>query len=346
METTPLTVLCITGWCRNGSTIIGNILNEIPGFFHAGELHFLWKNAAGLGANNRCGCGEALIDCPVWSEILWLTARGAEPAAHADEVIRRQRACVRTRHTWRVLRHGPRSRGLDGRGLDGRDIREHAALMTRTYRAIADRTSARVIVDTTKIPGEAALLPHLDGLDPYFVHLVRDPRAVARSWQQPKQYVYAMSPVKSTAYWHGFNRAARAITRRYPERSMFLRYEDFTADPAGTVSALLRLCGADSAANPVPGRTIELHVNHTVTGNPDRFRTGATVIRAAEDAWSGLPVPAGLAAVTLSWPLFRQYGYRYTGTLRSRPRPGRPLLAGQPQAGPQHDKEATGGSGA
>jgi hypothetical protein len=356
METRPLTVLCITGWCRNGSTIIGNILNEIPGFFHAGELHFLWKNAAGLGANNRCGCGEALADCPLWSEILWLTARGAEPAAHADEVIRRQRACVRTRHTWRVLRHGPRGQGLDGQGLDGqgldgRDIGEHAALMTRTYRAIADRTGARVIVDTTKIPGEAALLPLLDGLDPYFVHLVRDPRAVALSWQQPKQYVYAMSSTRSTAYWHGFNRAAQAITSHYPERSIFLRYEDFTADPAGTVSALLRLCGADPAANPVRGRTIELRVNHTVTGNPDRFRTGATLIRAAADAWPGLPVPARLAAVTLSWPLLRRYGYRYAGTLRTRPRPGSQLPAGQLPAGqlpagPRHDKEVTGGSGA
>ena len=36
----------------------GNVLNEVPGFFHVGELHFLWKNAAGRGANNRCGCGR------------------------------------------------------------------------------------------------------------------------------------------------------------------------------------------------------------------------------------------------------------------------------------------------
>ena len=44
-----LTILCITGWCRNGSTILGNVLNEVPGFFHVGEIHCLWKNSAGLG---------------------------------------------------------------------------------------------------------------------------------------------------------------------------------------------------------------------------------------------------------------------------------------------------------
>jgi hypothetical protein len=307
MDASPLKILCITGWCRNGSTVIGNILNEIPGFFHVGEVHFLWKNAAGKGANNLCGCGLVLTQCPIWSKILPIgRPAGVSATAFADAVIRRQRACVRTRHTWRVL----------DRGLSGDEIREHAALMTRTYHAIAERMGARVIVDTTKIPGEAALLPFLEGMTPYFVHLVRDPRAVAHSWRQPKQYVYAMSSWMSTAYWHGFNLASRAITRRYPERSLFLRHEDFIADPPGTIDALLRLCGADPAANPMQGRMVELHTNHTVTGNPDRFRMGLTVVRGRDDSWkTGLSVPAKLAAVTLSWPLFPRYGYRYRGTL-------------------------------
>lgn len=312
MDSSPLTILCITGWCRNGSTIIGNILGEIPGFFHAGELHFLWKNAAGKGANSLCGCGRALTECPVWSMILPLgRPAGVQAEAFADAVIGRQRACVRTRHTWHIL----------DRGLDGEEIRAHADLMTMIYHAIAERTGARVIVDTTKIPGEAALLPHLPGVTPYYVHLVRDPRAVAWSWREPKQYVYAMSSSKSTAYWHGFNLAARAITRRHPQRSAFLRYEEFIADPAGTIDALLRLCGASTAANPMHGRTIDLHTNHTVTGNPDRFRTGATIVRDSDDSWrTGLSVPGRLAAAVVSSPLFWRYGYRYGGTLRAGPR--------------------------
>ncbi|MEU4580243.1 sulfotransferase [Nonomuraea sp. ATR24] len=306
-------VLCVTGWCRNGSTIIGNVLNEIPGFFHVGELHFLWKNGAGLGVNNLCGCGSALTECPIWSRILPLGNPGGLPLADfAATVIRRQRACVRTRHTWRVL----------GRGLDGDDIRAHADLMTRTYHAVAERTGSRVIVDTTKIPGEAALLPYLDGITPYYVHLVRDPRAVAHSWRQPKQYVYAMSSWMSTAYWHGFNLASHAITRRFPQRSLFLRYEDFTTDPEATIDALVRHCDAGPAPNPVRDRTVELHTNHTVTGNPDRFRTGATVIRDRDDTWKDtLTRPARLAAVTLATPLFSRYGYSYGGTLAGGARP-------------------------
>jgi hypothetical protein len=305
-----LTILCITGWCRNGSTIIGNILNEVPGAFHVGELHFLWRNAVGRGANSSCGCGLHLTECDIWSKVIAAGRPAGKTAQqHADEVIRRQLGYVRTRHTWRVL----------GRGLYCDGIREHAELMTTTYRTIADLTGSRVLVDTTKIPGEAALLPHLDGIKPYFVHLVRDPRSVAQSWSVEKDYVYTMSAPRSTAYWHGFNSASQAILRKHPDRSMFLRYEDFIADPAGTVDALLRLCGADPAANPVrDGRTVELHPNHTVTGNPDRFHSGKTLIRDSDDSWkTKLSAPAKLAAVSLSWPQFTRYGYRYGGTFAS-----------------------------
>lgn len=320
MDVSPIKILCVTGWCRNGSTIIGNILGEIPGFCHVGELHFLWRNAAGQGANTSCGCGQELIRCPIWSAILPLgRPAGLPAAAWADTVVRRQRRCVRTRHTWRVL----------SRGLDGPEIRAHAALMTQTYHAIAERMNARVIVDSTKIPGEAALLPHLAGVTPYYVHLVRDPRAVAQSWSQQKEYCYVMSSGQSTAYWNGFNLASHALTRRYPDRSIFLRYEDFIADPAGTVDLLLRFCGADPAANPMQGRKVELHTNHTVTGNPDRFRTGVTIIRDSDDAWrAGLSARAKVSAAALSWPLFRRYGYRYDGRRGTGTRAAGPRAAG------------------
>lgn len=321
MPDSRLTVLCITGWFRNGSTIIGNILNEIPGFFHVGELHFLWKNAAGKGANNLCGCGQPLTACAVWSEILAsLRPPGSSLQEYADKVTHRQLGYVRTRHTWRVL----------DRGLHCDAIREHADLMARTYRAIADQTGARVIVDTTKIPGEAALLPNVPAVTPYFVHLVRDPRAAAYSWRNWKQYVYAMSAAKSTGYWDLFNLGSEAITRRYPGRSLFLRYEDFIADPAAAIDALLELCGEDRDANPVHGRVVELHVNHTVLGNPDRFNTGPTTIRDTDDGWrAGLPASAKLAAMTISWPLLGRYGYRYRGTFSPKPARTGPGWAGQ-----------------
>lgn len=301
----PIKVLSINGWCRNGSTIIGNVLGEVPGFVHVGELHFLWKNGAGKGVNSLCGCGKVLAECPTWSPILTDgIPDGMSPDEFADEVIRRQRAWVRSRHTWKVLR----------RGVRNADMRAHADLMTRTYQQIAAATGAEVIVDSTKISGEAALLSHLDGVIPYYLHLVRDPRAAAQSWREPKQYVYTMSATKSTWYWRGFNISSNALVERFPERSMFLRYEDFIADPATVIGSLMELCGADPAGNPVRGHTVDLRPNHTVTGNPDRFRSGPTVIRDRDDSWkTKLPRRARLATSLWSWPMAGRYGYGRDG---------------------------------
>jgi len=306
MTAPPIKLLSITGWCRNGSTIIGNLLNEVPGFVHVGELHFLWKNAYGNGSNTRCGCGLDLVRCPIWSKVLAAELPpGADPEVHARQVRQRQWGSLRTRHTWRVLR--------DGLGSEVR--REHARTMARTYRAIADVTGSRVIVDSTKIPGEAALLTNVDGIDPLYLHLVRDPRAVAHSWSRQKDYVYVMPPARSTAYWVGFNLASRAIVKRHPDRSVVMRYEDFIQDPAATIGSLIELCGGDPSHNPVRGRVAELRPNHTVTGNPDRFRTGPTEIRAFDGSWqTELSTRAKLATLALSWPLLKRYGYSLRGT--------------------------------
>ncbi|MBV9823183.1 MAG: hypothetical protein JO144_13170, partial [Actinobacteria bacterium] len=99
---------------------------------------------------------------------------------------------------------------------------------------------------------------------------------------------------------------------------LLLRYEDFIADPAGTVDTLLRMCGADPAGNPVRGQSVTLHTNHTVTGNPDRFRHGETVIRPKDESWrKGLPWPARLSTLVVAWPMAWRYGYRATGGLRT-----------------------------
>jgi hypothetical protein len=173
-----------------------------------------------------------------------------------------------------------------------------------------------------------------------FVHLVRDPMAVSNSWRSPKDYVYTMSASKNTAYWRAFNIASRAILRRYPDRSMLLRYEDFIADPACTVDTLLRMCGADPTDNPVHGQTVSLGTNHTVTGNPDRFRTGETVIRPRDDSWrTGLPRSARLATMVLAWPMAWRYGYRHPDWWRVRRSPTPARREPDREGGP-------GGSGA
>ncbi|WP_375757531.1 sulfotransferase [Corallococcus exercitus] len=307
-EGASLTVLYITGWCRSGSTILGNVLNEVPGFFHVGELSFLWKNAYGNGSNTLCGCGQQLLECGIWNTVLTSDVpAGLTPRAHAEAVVKRQQAAVRTRHTLRVL---------DEAG-DSQTLQAHADFLARTYRTIARATGSTVVVDSGKFPSEAALLPRVEGIRPLYLHLVRDPRAVTHSWTKTKQYVVPMSAARSTAYWLGFNAASEEVTRRFPGQSLFLRYEDFIAAPDRAVDTVLDLVGVPRAQNPVKGRTVVLGKNHTVTGNPDRFRSGPTLLRGEDDAWKGeLASGAKALTVALAWPLMAKYGY-FSGARRA-----------------------------
>lgn len=61
-------VLYMVGHARCGSTVLGNLLNEVRGVAHAGEVvhlprKFLHANVA------RCGCRARLAECDVWGNI-------------------------------------------------------------------------------------------------------------------------------------------------------------------------------------------------------------------------------------------------------------------------------------
>lgn len=298
----PLTVLHITGWCRSGSTLLGNILNEVDGIVHVGELHYLWRNGVlRAGTNTSCGCRCDLLDCPLWSRVLGARVAGDVPLrALAGDIVRWQDARFRTRHTWRLLRHP---------GGDDEAGRGYPAAMAAVYRAVQAATGARVVVDSSKFASEAAILLGMDGIRPAALHMVRDPRSVAWSWHRQKGYIGRRGALDSTWYWVGCNLAAEAVSRRLPGAALRLRYEDFTADPEGAVRQVLGLLGEPPDRCPVRGRRVALGGNHTVTGNPDRFLTGEVEVR-EDDGWRRhLPRRAAVAATALALPWLGRYGY-------------------------------------
>jgi hypothetical protein len=276
--------------------MLGNVLSEAPGFVHVGELRFLWLNGVlGAGSNNRCGCGLPLVDCPRWAAVLEaVRPRNRTLDEHAADVVAWQSAC-RTRHTWSVLRRPPRG--------------GWPATLGATYRAIAEVTGARVIVDSSKYASDAALLGHLDGIRPVHVHLIRDPRAVAWSWLSPKDYTGRRGVLNSTFYWLGFNLAADAVGRALPGASLRLRYEDLTRGPRAAVASILELIG-HAGDNPVPeDGVVELGENHTVTGNPNRFARGRVAIEEDRRWRAALPRSARAATTLMALPLLSRYGY-------------------------------------
>jgi hypothetical protein len=302
-------VLYVLGWGRSGSTVLANILGEIEGFFAVGELHYLWER--GLLEGRLCGCGRTAEACEIWSEILRRVGVGSQ--VDPAEVTGWLRDTLRIRQTPRLLRL---RRGVP---LAPPALARYAALTERVYAEVREVTGARVVVDSSKIPADAALLPLLPGVDPYYVQLVRDPRAVAFSWARVKDHRDPNAPavmvrhgtLDSGANWTTWNLLAEGLARKVgPGRFLRVRYEDLVAQPRTTVATIARMVGAAEAELPFEDEhTARLGPNHTVSGNPDRFRTGPTTLR-SDDEWMRAQAAQDRWITTaLALPLMRRYRY-------------------------------------
>jgi hypothetical protein len=304
-----LKVLYLIGWGRSGSTIIDNLLGEIGGFFSTGELRNIWHE--GLSQTRRCGCGELVPHCPVWSSVLREVFGTDRPEdIYTHRILEWQRAALRSRQTWRILA---------GAHRNVPELEAYASIMTRVYHAIGDVTGSTVIVDSSKVPSDAAMLLSIPSIDTYYVHLIRDPRATAYSWQRKKarldgrelEDMPRFSLIKNAFSWNEFNLGAEAVARRAGEsRFKRVRYEDFVGSPREVIGNIAEFLGAGSHQLPFSGQRIGLMgVNHTVSGNPSRFKTGEIFIR-RDDEWIREQVPVQRWSTTImSLPLLRRYGY-------------------------------------
>ncbi|MGB6364121.1 MAG: sulfotransferase, partial [Thermoanaerobaculia bacterium] len=199
------------------------------------------------------------------------------------------------------------------------EVAEYAAAMERLYRAVADATDSRVVVDSSKSPALGHLLDVMPGIDPYVVHLVRDPRAVAFSWLKKKvydpggdepMYMSQHPPARSAKLWLVWNLTAEMIWARRSGRYLRLRYEDFTDRPRETLEKVVRLILDEVPPLPFVGDfEVDLTRSHSMAGNPSRFETGTVTIR-RDDTWrQELPKSVQRLVTLLTWPLARRYGY-------------------------------------
>jgi hypothetical protein len=301
-------VLYVAGLGRSGSTILSNSLGQIPGFFSAGELNFIWRH--NVIENRLCGCGRPFRECPVWTAVMD-EAFGGVDGVDPREMMRLQGSGTRTRHIPAMLSEGGR------RGIAER-LEKLLMNYGRLYEAIGSVTGGRVIVDASKEPAHGRAMSMVPGVDLYVVHLIRDPRAAAYSWLKKKyqpdsetrEFMVRFSPTKSSALWDSWNASAEALWRDAPERYLRLRYEDFVAEPRGAFKKILSRVGESDSEPPLVGeREVKLGVSHTVSGNPNRFETGAVELRPDRE-WISRMNPRDKALVTaLTFPLLKRYGY-------------------------------------
>jgi len=277
-------VCYVSGYGRSGSTLLGQILGQVDGFCNVGEIRNLFNIFGWPGW--RCGCGEVLLECPFWKEIV---SSGSPPLGtiKAETINDLWRTSFRTRHVPRIwwdlaVRHR-------------QPVPQYAAILGQLYRSLADTSGARVVVDVSKRPADALIAYGIPDVDLYLVHLIRDPRAVSYSWMREKpspgghggRPMRRARPNVTARQWLYFNAAFAAIIHPTVGRGRYLQvhYEDLVARPRETASTIVSFLGESPESLPfIDEHTMDLRPTHSASGNPTRFNTGAVEIR-LDDEW-------------------------------------------------------------
>jgi len=310
MSNERIKVLFISGWGRSGSTLLDNILGQVDGFFSCGELR-LW--ARRFATNYFCGCGAHLKECGVWREILE-RAFGAIDEIDAQEMLTLfDRGCR--------LYHVPLMAVPGGDAIIERGIHRYLANLEKLYREIHAVTGCRVIVDSSKFPPYGYAAGMLPSVDLYVVHLVRDPRAVAYSWLRQKGrtngahsddplYSRQLNPFQCSVRWNILNLMTEMLWKQLPGRYVMLRYEDFVRSPRQSLESILTLVGESPTQLPLVAEDqVEILVNHTVSGNPSRYKSGIVKLHLDEE-WKSMMASRDIETVNF-FTGFLRTKYRY-----------------------------------
>jgi hypothetical protein len=301
-------ILYIGGYSRSGSTLLQRLLGQSEEFVCAGELWDVWRRS--FVENQLCGCGQPFHACPFWASVV-REAFGNGRNLDAAALDRLKATLQEPRHlAWLFL---PFARSADYR--DDMDL--YRAMFMRLYRAVHEVAGGRVIIDASKVPQHAALLSERADVELHVVHLVRDSRATAYSWQRRKRrpeiyweptFMDRYGAVRVAVEWTAANILLFRVRPR-AKTYVVIRYEDFAERPWDIVDEIRVAMGLDRVARDYRDHA-ELSVHHTVSGNPNRFDHGIVPIRPDREWETQLSPQAKRVVTALTLPLLKYFGYK------------------------------------
>lgn len=296
----------IAGYGRSGSTLLSIMLGQQRKIFGAGEITTLarhvWKN------NEYCSCGSSIQTCVFWRKAIDLWLEG-QVATFLSDYAKLQDRFESMFSISRMLRHT----------LERGRFEEYSRHTLRLLRTIAAQSDRSLVVDSSKLPGRAAALASIPGLEVYVIHLVRDGRGVA--WSLLKSYErdervglqkeIKPKPVMRTAFrWASVNLATEFLASSLgQQRFIRVRYEDFTRDPGESLVKIGDMIGVDFGQGIAAIQARKpLEPGHQMAGN--RLRMSTAIELSPDIKWkSQMPDRKQALFTRLCAWLLRRYGY-------------------------------------
>ena len=301
-DTFPLKVLYIVGAGRSGSTLLDRVIGQLPRLSSTGELHSILSRSDPLAG--VCGCRAPMRECVFWPGVIGrLNIRSLDEARKAYRLASRVRNYVTP-----GLSHANRAA-----------LKSYAAVVEQLYLSVARETQSWVVIDSSKTPGYAGLASLMTRIDMYMLHLVRDPRAVAYSWQRRKtrpdftdqgaqRRIY--SSAMSSFRWTATNLASELIGKRFsPRRRWTIRYEDLASEPEHTLDQIQLFLGLPVERIVKENSSIHLSADHTAGGNLNRFIVGEIQLKLDDEWRSQLSRRDRFICTATTLPLLKKYRY-------------------------------------
>jgi hypothetical protein len=217
-------VIYVMGAGRSGSTILGVTLGNCDGVFFAGELE-KWLGKAGRsplpGAERE----------RFWNEVREQVDASDLFGGRASR-MERSSALFKPRN-WPARR---------------RMRRRYRQVAEELYRAVAHVAGVAYVVDTSHYPLRARELQHLAGVDLFLMFVVRNPHSVVASLGRDDVVERRFGALTTNLYlWLTYLLSVSTFLRHPRDQRLFVRHEEFLADPQAVVEQILERAGAPAS---------------------------------------------------------------------------------------------------
>ncbi|MGI9222075.1 MAG: sulfotransferase family protein [Woeseiaceae bacterium] len=228
-------VIAISGSGRSGSTLLSLLLSQHHEVFNLGQNRYLWRSYVN---DEPCSCDETLNTCPIYGTVVSSSnAELADPEfAEMQQLEKTFARDARQQSDWA---------DAEIRAELQQKHRPFLNKMADVLDRIAATTQKSYFIDSSKSPEMAMAFSLLPNVDLYILNLIRDPRAVACSWQKRKGSL--STTVKQTREWLRRQRRLEAWKPALNANFLTVRYEDLATRPIDTLEAI-----ADWAGIPIP----------------------------------------------------------------------------------------------
>lgn len=284
-------IIYIAGFPRSGSTILQNILNEIEGVASVGEI----KTLIGYNIFKRknCSCGQSIEECEFWSPVQNQIQQKYSKIELTDFEKLRKQLSNKNFYTYKYRT----------KKFQTEKFAKYSLFLNWLYNEIFTQHSIDCIVDSSKDPVYAWYLNIVLQYEVYFIHLYRDPEASYTSLQKDK--------AKSNYFrWTLMNRNSEYLQQIAPGRYFRLKYEDFTACPKEAIDELMKFAHIEGNNPIMKENKILFTGNHSLAGNPNRFKTGEIEIKKTVYAGDVLSTAQKKIISILNRSLLKEYGYK------------------------------------